>query len=403
MPVIEQWTNPDVLRWARERLNLAPQDVEQEARKLARHHYAPVSAEDLAAWEAGRTEPELAELETLAEIYACPVGYFFLESPPDEPLPVSFRGLAKPREQLQSLSQRTLRRFMELAQWTVETLRQTGQPWQVGIRAAQVSAQTARADQLAAEYRQRFGWTAEQRRQFAGKRFADKSREAFNWWRRVIESQGIFCFEMPLDPKETRGAALWLEGYPFILVNHRDVEAAAGRIFTLLHEFAHLISAKEGVVCDFHGAHHEHNPEPFANRFAARMLVTPEELRQRLRELGEEQQREDWSNSLLDELRKPFFASRDVVAILLQELQLAPRDFYERKRQQWETRILFGRGGKRPPRNEQKLQEVGYSLSNVLARSASQPSFSWVDASSVLGMKVEKTEAFLKWAQERAK
>lgn len=398
MPVIEQWANPDVLRWARERLNLTTEQVVDESKKLAKRHFAPISAQELQAWEAGTAEPELAHLETLAEIYACPVGWFFLESPPAERLPVSFRGLAKPREQLQSLSQRTLRRFMELAQWTVETLRKTGQPWQVAIRPAQVSPRTAAADHLAEEYRRRFGWTVQQRQQLAG-----NSREAFRWWRRTIESQGVFCFEMPLDPKETRGAALWLEGYPFILVNHRDLEAAAGRIFTLLHEFAHLISAKDGVVCDFHGAHHDHNPEPFANRFAARMLVTPEELRARLRELGEGRQRTEWPDSLLDKLRSPFCASRDVVAILLQELQLAPRDFYERKRQQWETRTLWRRGGKRPPLNEQKLQEVGYSLAGVLARSKSQPSFSWLDAASVLGMKVEKTEAFLKWAQQHAK
>jgi len=396
MTVTEQWINPHVLRWARERLNLTPGEVANESERLARRHFAVISEDDLARWEAGTAEPELAQLETLAEIYACPVGYFFLEERPKEHLPVSFRGLSKPREQLESLSQRSLRRFMELAEWTVETLRKTGQPWQVGIRPAQVAPRTAVAEQLAAECRQRFSWTDEQRRQLAG-----KPREAFKWWRRAIESQGVFCFEMPLDPKEARGAALWLEGYPFILVNHRDLEAAAGRIFTLLHEFAHLISAKDGVVCDFHGAHHD-NPEPFANRFAARVLITPDELQRRLRDLRAIEYRADWSDRLLDKLRNPFCASRDVVAILLQELRLAPRDFYEQKRQQWESRKPWGRG-KRPSLNEQKIQEVGYSLASVLARSTTQPAFSWVDTSSVLGIKVEKAEAFLKWARERAK
>lgn len=398
MPVAERWTNPDVLRWARERLNLSIEQVAAESKKLVRQHFAAISAQELTAWEAGRAEPELIHLETLAEIYVCPVGWFFLESPPAEHLPVSFRGLAKPPEELVSVSQRTLRRFLELAEWTVETLRKTEQRWPVAIRPAQVEPRTALAEQLAADYRHRFGWTVKQRQQLAG-----KPREAFAWWRRVIESQGVFCFEMPLDPNETRGAALWLEGYPFILVNHRDIEAAAGRIFTLLHEFAHLISAKEGVVCDFRGTHHDQNPEPFANRFAARVLVTPQELQQRLREVGEMQRRTDWPDSLLDKLRRPFCASRDVVMILLQELQLAPADLYQRKRQQWASRTPWGRGGKRPPRNEQKLQEVGYSLSSVLVRAAEHPSFSWLDAASVLGMKVEKTEAFLKWAREQAK
>jgi hypothetical protein len=104
---------------------------------------------------------------------------------------------------------------------------------------------------------------------------------------------------------------------------------------------------------------------------------------------------------MLDKLRKPFSASRDVVAILLQELKLAPPDFYERKRQQWkqqwQSRTPRGRGSGRPSLNEQKLQELGFSLARVLARSVETPSFSWLDTASVLGMKVEKTEAFLKW------
>jgi Zn-dependent peptidase ImmA (M78 family) len=384
-----------VLSWARSRLNLSVQQVVEESRKLAKGQFAPISEEELTAWEAGTGEPDLVHLETLAEIYACPVGWFFLESPPAENLPVSFRGLAKPLERLEPLSQRTLRRFMELADWTVEILRSTGHPWQVGIRPVEAAPTTADAERLAVQYRDRFGWTPELRRQLAG-----KPGEAFKWWRRAIEAQGAFCFELPLDSQETRGAALWLEGYPFLLVNHRDMEAAAGRIFTLLHEFAHLISAKQGVVCDFQGSAREENPEPFANQFAARMLVTPEELRHRLRELGQERRRAQWADSLLDALREPFFASRDVVAILLEELALAPRGFYEQKRRRWALRTLWGRGSRPLPLNQRKLQEVGYSLASLLARAADRPEFSWLDAASLLGMKVERAEAFLKWVEQ---
>ena len=91
------------------------------------------------------------------------------------------------------------------------------------------------------------------------------------------------------------------------------------------------------------------------------------------------------------------------MAILLQELNLAPQGLYERKRKLWEARQPWGRGGRRLPQREQKLREVGYSLASVLARSAAQPAFSWMDASSMLGMKVEKTEDFLKWAHQQAK
>jgi hypothetical protein len=39
--------------------------------------------------------PTLAELETLSKIYACPFGYFFLDSPPDERLPFWHRKQGK--------------------------------------------------------------------------------------------------------------------------------------------------------------------------------------------------------------------------------------------------------------------------------------------------------------------
>jgi len=41
--VTEKWTNPEVLRWARERLNPMPLQVAEESKKLARHHFAPVT------------------------------------------------------------------------------------------------------------------------------------------------------------------------------------------------------------------------------------------------------------------------------------------------------------------------------------------------------------------------
>jgi Zn-dependent peptidase ImmA (M78 family)/transcriptional regulator with XRE-family HTH domain len=397
MTAASRWVNSDVLSWARKRLNLTRQQVSEESKKLARHFYSRISAQDVAAWEDRKSEPDLKDLETLAEIYVCPVGYFFLEQTPRERLPMTFRGLAKDRQSLSPITHRTLERFSELAHWTVDLLRKTEQSWPVRIRPGEAESQHSAADTLALEYRQRLGWTTEERRKFAG-----KPKEAFRWWRRAIEAQGVFCFEMRLDSKDVRGAALWCEDYPFILVNHEDAEAAAGRIFTLLHEYAHLIGAKEGLVCDFRGASHDHNPEPFANRFAARMLLLPEELRERLEHMDELRYRTEWPDALLDRIRKPFPVSRDVVAILLQELNLAPKGSYERKRKQWESKQPYGRGGRRLPQREEKLREVGYSLATVLARSATRPAFSWIDASSALRMKAEKAEEFLKWAREQA-
>jgi Zn-dependent peptidase ImmA (M78 family) len=390
----ELWFNPEVLRWARERLRLTPEDVEREAQKLKRRYYVPVTAEEVRSWEKGQGEPSMGQLETLGEIYICPVGYFFLDSIPQKRLPLSFRGLSEGKEtQLSSLTLRTLERFSDLARWTVDLIRGMEEAWVVQIRPGEVEASVRYAEEVALEYRQRLGWTEEVRA-----KLGEDARKAFQWWRRTLENLGIFCFEMPLESRDIRGASLWYEGYPFILVNHQDTEAASGRLFTLLHEFAHLISARgEGIACDFRGTRRGENPEPFANRFAARMLLTPDELRQRLRDIGEERYREDWPDSLIDKLRAPFMISRDVVAITLQEIELAPSDFYDLKRVKWEARRPWGRGGRRPTQKERALQELGYSLSRLLARASSKPQFSWIDAASVVAIKTEKMEEFLRW------
>src|SRR5207302_8173492 len=123
-----------------------------------------------------------------------------LQARPHDRLPMTFRGLAKDRSSLSPITHRSLERFSELAHWTVDLLRKTEQSWPVRIRPGEGDSQRANANVLALEYRQRFGRTTEQRQRFAG-----KPKEAFRWWRRVIEAQGVFCFEMRLDAKDVRG------------------------------------------------------------------------------------------------------------------------------------------------------------------------------------------------------
>ncbi|MGB9880097.1 MAG: helix-turn-helix domain-containing protein [Anaerolineae bacterium] len=390
-----RWINPSMLRWARERLGLSLEDVEEASRPLRRRYYTPVTAEQLARWEAGEEAPALEHLETLAEIYLCPVGWFFLDRPPEERIVLSFRGLKKGPESLSPKTRRALERFRDLARWTVDLLKHLELSWEVRVRPREISPDLSKAEAYAENYRKRLGWTEEKQQELGG-----DPRGAFSWWRRVLEDLGIFCFELRLNPEEVRGASLWLEGYPFILVNRADTEADTGRLFTLLHEFAHLISSNEGFICDLHTDGHDRNPEPFANRFAAQILLPREVLRRRLQELGITNPRKTWSDTQLDKIRNPFPVSRDVVAIRLEEMGLAPAGFYEEKRQRWQSRQPWGRGGQRPKQEEQKLQEMGHSFAHLLARSASHPGFSWIDVSDVLGMKVERIQEFLRRAEE---
>ncbi len=385
-----KWINPEVLKNLREKLNLTQEKVEEISKKLKNQHFEPVSSKQLTEWEEGKAEPELVHLETLAQIYHCPVGYFFLDEMPEEEIPISYRGLSQDK-QLSYTSHTSLRRFYELANFTIDLIEGLGIPWEVKIRSGEINQDYKFLDEIVNQKRNYFGWNEETR-----KKFENNPENAFKWWREKIESLGIFCFELKLEPDEVRGASLWLKSYPFILVNHQDIESSAGRIFTLLHEYVHLISQKKGVLCDFRGVKKGENPEPFANKFAVRMLLTYEELEHRLRSLGLFKYRDQWSDRELDEIRKPFFVSRDVVAIMLQEMKIAKENFYEQKLKEWGKRRIWGRGGKRPTKKEQKLRELGYSFVRLLSKGFNHQSFPMLDASYILNIKVEKTNEFVK-------
>lgn len=379
------WINPHMLRWAREQVGLTQVEVSRLSQAL--RGYAAIDPHQLEQWEKGETEPELEHLETLSELYVCPLGYFFLPAPPQEQQALSFRGLAQEKQnRLKPISHQTLRRFLDLAEWTASVIEEAGIDWPIKLER---SPRQKELQTLVQQERRRLGFGPTVRAHW------HNAEDAFIWWRRRIESLGVFCFQMPLDSRDIRGASLWMQNrYPFILVNRHDVEAATGRLFTLLHEYAHLLTNRDGLVCDFRGA--EGDLEPFANRFAARMLLSYEELRKKLTEIGQDRPRENWSDQILDEIRQPFFVSRDVVAITLQELTLAPDDFYQRKREQWESRQPFGRGkGGRPSRIEQKRRELGFSLTTLLAQAYKRGAVSPMDIADIADIKVEKVKQIL--------
>lgn len=388
------WVNAGVLRQIRKDLSLEPEEVEAQSKKLQKY-YSFITEKELLEWEEGVSEPTLEHLETLSEIYVCPVGYFFRSKVPPQRRAFSFRGLSPEKEdKLGSLSRQTLRRFLELAEWTAHIVSELGVEWEVKLEPRRQPVRAEEIDTLVQNERERLGFVPDVREKWGN------PNEAFLWWRRRIENQGVFCFQMKLEPGDIRGASIWLNSrLPFILVNHQDIEAATGRIFTLLHEYAHLVMQREGLVCDFRGHRPGENPEPFANRFAARTLLPYEELKERLRRIGKHERKTSWSDPDLDEVRRPFHVSRDVVAIALEEIELAPEGFYQKKREQWERRRGWGGRGGHPTNNERALRKVGYSLARLLSHAGKEASLPWIDLTYVLDMKVERVPGFLKWVE----
>jgi len=387
----ERWANPEILRWGRTRMGLKPEQVES---------LAGIAADRIKAWEHAAEAPSLSDLQNLAEIYDCPVGYFFLDSPPEEKQTLDFRGLTT--EKIDTLSYEThlhLSEFLRLTDYLASLVQSLDLPRKVEVDTADIDEP---AEVVARRERERFGFTPEIRQQWA------TPNEAFDFWREAIESKGVFVIALKLKASEVRGASRWESPQvPAILVNRMDMEAATGRMFTLLHEWAHLLVKQPGLVCDFRGQAKGANVERFANQFAAEILVPKKELEVYLKNKNLYQKRPRWGDDLLDNIRRDFKVSRDVIAISLEEMELAPKGFYRDKRASWDLRKPFyvGLTGARRGRTKSviRLSEIGHSVASLLSVAYERAAISKLDLAEILGMKVEQAERFVSWVREGPK
>lgn len=385
----DEWANPRLLSWARTRIGLTPEYVAT---------LRGIAPETILAWERGEGGPTLRQLEILAELYACPVGCFFLDSPPTEKLPLDFRGLAEEKRAVLSYETHLrLREFDRLTDYAGSLLDELKLGREVRVRSASPDDPV---DSVARIEREELGITQEMRQQWL------TADQAFQSWKGGVEASGVFVLELKLNPQEVRGASKWVASQvPAILVNHADMEATTGRIFTLLHEWAHLLLRRPGVVCDFRGED-DARIERFANRFAAEAMIPRAELEDYLRHKGLFEAREAWGDAVLGQIRETFKVSKDVIAVLLEEMKLAPPGFYRSKRAAWDrlrpffrSRVIAG-GRTGWTKARRRRRELGNPLTRLLATGYERQALSNLDLADLLNMRVEQAERFVSWVQE---
>lgn len=387
----EKWSNPRILEWARVRMGLGYEAV---GKKL------DVPTERIINWERNSETPTLSDLEKLADIYDCPVGYFFLNSPPEEKLELDCRGLKSERaESLSYESHLSLSEFVTLTDYVANLIGSMKIPNRVSIGEASLDMPI---ESIASREREIFGFTPELRARWG------TANEAYEFWKSVIEARGVFVIALKLNPQEIRGASRWDANYPpAILVNRSDMESATGRCFTLLHEWAHLMLKKPGLVCDFHGQSHTSSIENFANRFAAEVLVPKSEFKQYLIHENMFEKRNRWGDDKIINISRHFWVSKDVIAIMIEESDLAYAGFYRDKLNMWYARKPFFRHSERTRRGNTKIKrrlaEIGMPMAKIISSAYDSSLIPELELAHLLKMKVENAEGFVSWVKEGAK
>ena len=106
-----------------------------------------------------------------------------------------------------------------------------------------------------------------------------KYEDVYSYWKNIIENDGVLVYESQYIPDESGviGAAIFYETFPIILIK-RGGNFNERKLFTLLHEYAHLLMGKSAIndagaqIIDLENSS-EGKLEAICNRLAGEILV----------------------------------------------------------------------------------------------------------------------------------
>lgn len=329
---------PTLLVWARESAGV---DVEAAAKRVG------VTAERVDAWEAGESRPTVVQLRSLAALYKRPLAIFYLPEPPIEFMPLrDYRRL--PDSEMGRLSPRLLasiRRAQAVREAALE-LRDSAD--ETIAPAPQAEVQESDPEALGGAARRLLGVSLAT--QFA---WRDPGR-ALNAWIDAVARLDVLVLQaqaIPID--EMRGFSISEELLPVIVLNGGDFPN--GRIFTLLHEVAHLL-LRTGGVCDVLPRARPRHPadelEVLCNQIAAAALMPAEAFRGEPEILvGAPDGR--WKESVVTSLAGRYSVSREAVVRRLFTLGLTDWGYLRSKQAEYRADYDEYRADQRRIRQEE--------------------------------------------------
>lgn len=375
---------PSVLRWARESIGVS---VDEAAKR------ADVTTDRVLQWEAGEAEPTVAKLRQLAKLYQRPLAVFFLPEPPtDFGVPHDFRRLP---EQVDDSWSRPLHKVLRRAslqqEIAAELLEEDGEIPTPSVPASSIQVDPETAGEQA---RRALGVKLEQ--QFAWR----QPEESFNGWLQAVESLGVLVLrtsEVPLD--EMRGFSIGGERIPVIAVNALD--SPRGQVFTLAHEFAHLM-LREGGLCNLlePTGGYARAVETWCNALAGSLLIPKVAFLDN--EITGPAGTREWDEATLGQLSIRYGVSKEAVLRRLVTLHRATWEFYLARREEYlaayethreeeKKRRSASKGG--PPPYRMAIRDRGRPYVRLVLDAYHREAITPSSLSDLLGLKLKHVPA----------
>ena len=319
-PSLKGIVNPELLAWAREASRL---DVETAAHKIG------VAPEKLASWEDGTAEPTITQLRKLADTYRRAVTFFFLERKPlaAKRLP-DFRRLELSADDVESPELANMIREAQAKRADALNIfaesEDTPPEFSISLdrRLQPEAAAVSLRAQLGIEFQQQRTWSDEY--------------QALRAWKAAAETRGVMVLQSSgVSVDEMRGCAIAEFPIPVVILNGSD--RPLERVFTLLHELAHL-AHRESALCDMREQvprnDEQERIEAYCNHVAGAVLV-PAELLNLEADVRSADAQTVWDNEQLSRYRRQFWASRETVLRRLLILGRTSAQFYRRMRNEF--------------------------------------------------------------------
>ncbi len=376
---------PEILEWARTSAGFS---IEDAATALK------VDPDLVAAWEAPDDKrPSLSQLRKMATKYKRPLAVFYLQEVPlrfqvlsDLRRPVP--GEDRPYSPALTHEIRSAQQRRELALELRSELDESVEPFPFRLG-------TGTPEQAGEEIRDFLQIAPDQTRAFGGDA---TGRLGFRTWRLALERSGVLVFQSSrVSPSEASGFALAYDAMPVVVINRKDVPQR--RLFSMLHEFAHVALRESGVSDLKIDGLQVQVPEIElrCNAIASAALMPKETV---LAELDATTGgRAELTDEVIALVARRFGVSRPALLIRLIEARRASWDFYFEKVAQYKDEYEREHAARLPAKDmkrnmaQESLSDLGRPFVSLVLGNYYQRKLTLSDVAGYLGIRVKHVEA----------
>lgn len=323
-------------------------------------------------------QPKQSLLNEIARELALPSFIFYMAEAPKLNSNITDFRLAVPAPAPKS---RQTTEAIELARSIQNLSRQAHSPL-IASALPQIKITKSRAaiDSFATEARRYFGIG------LSDQKNAKNAKEFYVICRKKIEDKGIFVVHRSYPSEDGSGFCIYDPQFPIVVINTQQ-QTRGRRLFTLIHEIAHVLLKATGISDPFVA---KNDVETFCNRFATAFLTPSSFVMELLGNLVLPSQPD------LDDIKRAaarLKISQQATALRLEELGLCKEGTYT----SWLRQIhnfgnpdfseKSGGNGVPPPQEKVKLAQYGFRFASVFSDLMDREAVSAINLYRATGLK----------------